>query len=94
MHAERPQDQSLECFFESIPTSATQVEDEVVGSVMAETILREARRVLAPGELRVFELLSAGTSYAEIGATLGIKTGTVGATISRIRRKLRSVLAA
>ena len=93
MHAERPQDQPLECLLERLDSNPVSLEDEVIGSSRAETIFQEAQRLLAPREFQVFELLLAETSYVGIGATLGIRTGTVGATISRIRTKLASVLA-
>lgn len=50
---------------------------------------REIREQLTPRELECLRLRAEGLSYAEIGQVLEIRTGTVGAMLSRVTEKLR-----
>lgn len=50
---------------------------------------REIRRVLTPRELECLRLRAEGLSYEEIASVLDIRSGTVGALLTRVYRKLR-----
>jgi RNA polymerase sigma factor (sigma-70 family) len=52
-------------------------------------LARELTSILSARELDCLRLRGEGLSYAEIGDVLGITTGTVGALLSRVYRKLR-----
>ena len=55
-------------------------------------ILRHIPRLLTPRELACVQLRQKGLSYEEIGDTLKISQGTVGALLTRALKKLRSAL--
>jgi RNA polymerase sigma-70 factor, ECF subfamily len=50
---------------------------------------REMAEVLTGRELDCLRLRAEGLSYAEIAGVMGIQSGTVGALLARVRRKIR-----
>ena len=54
--------------------------------------LRNAQRVLAPRELECLRLRVEGFGYNEIASILGIRLGTVGATLARALNKIHSLV--
>jgi ATP/maltotriose-dependent transcriptional regulator MalT len=87
----RKDEVSLQSVAEEVPDSSIEVEERAIGRTCRDSLLIEARRRLAKRELQVFELLISGASYAEISEALNVAVGTVGAVISRIRKKLEDL---
>jgi RNA polymerase sigma-70 factor (ECF subfamily) len=66
--------------------AAQQDAETLVGS---QERAREIRERLTCRELQCLQLRAEGLSYAEISGALGIRSGTVGALLTRVHHKLR-----
>jgi RNA polymerase sigma-70 factor (ECF subfamily) len=73
---------------EVIPDSSSDPEQQYFRSLTRKQILR----VLAPRELECLQLRAEGFDYQEIAKILGIRSGTVGATLARALNKIRKTL--
>jgi RNA polymerase sigma-70 factor (ECF subfamily) len=69
-----------------VPARGPDIEDEC----MRREIFDLARRKLSPREYDCFRLRTQGLGYEEIATQLDLKSGTVGALISRAINKLRN----
>ena len=66
--------------------------NDVEGKCLQHELLGLVRRTLTTREYACFRLRSDGLRYDEIAATLRVRSGTVGALMSRALRKMRAVL--
>lgn len=72
---------------ESVPDRQSSPE-----TLMAHTeLVHEIASALSDRELDCLRLRSEGMSYADIAQTMGVQSGTVGAFLSRVQKKLRPV---
>ena len=73
---------------EVIPDGSGDPEQQYLRTLARQQILR----VLAPRELECLQLRAEGFDYQEIGKILGVRSGTVGATLARALSKIRKTL--
>jgi len=73
---------------EVIPDGSGDPEQQYLRALTRKQILR----VLAPRELECLQLRAEGFDYQEIAKILGVRCGTVGATLARALSKIRKTL--
>jgi len=73
---------------EVIPDGSSDPEQQYLRAFTRKQILR----VLAPRELECLQLRAEGFDYQEIAKILGVRSGTVGATLARALSKIRKTL--
>lgn len=73
---------------EGIPDVSSDPEQQYLRAFTRKQILR----VLAPRELECLQLRAEGFDYQEIARILGVRSGTVGATLARALNKIRKTL--
>jgi RNA polymerase sigma-70 factor, ECF subfamily len=73
---------------ETIPDASTDPEQQYLPAFTRKQILK----VLAPRELECLQLRAEGFDYQEIAKILGVRPGTVGATLARALNKIRKAL--
>ena len=73
---------------EVIPDGSSDPEQQYLRAFTRKQILR----VLAPRELECLQLRAEGFDYREIAKILGVRSGTVGATLARALNKIRKTL--
>jgi len=81
------QDRSLE----QVRSCSDRMQD-VEGNYFRSEVLALVENTLTTRELQCFRLRSEGLHYDEIASTLKLRSGTVGALISRAVRKLRTAI--
>lgn len=78
------QSRCIQDFAMPLPAGAPDVE----GACLRQEVFQLVRQALSPREFACFRLRTEGLGYEEIAERLDLKSGTVGALISRAMRKL------
>jgi RNA polymerase sigma-70 factor (ECF subfamily) len=76
---------------EEISDQAGHLDDPEKNYIQSEA-LRNAERLLAPRELECLRLRVEGFGYNEIASILGIRPGTIGATLARALNKIHGLV--
>ena len=74
---------------DALEAEQSSVPSQIDAHLLQAEAVRELRTVLTPRELECLRLRAEGLSYEEIASVLDIRSGTVGALLARVYRKVR-----